>query len=35
MEEKRCTNCGKFPFCEIEPGECDKNQNWIKREVKK
>lgn len=33
MEQmKRCTNCGKFPFCE-EDGKYIDNC-WIKREMK-
>lgn len=29
--EKRCQNCGKFPFCERESNQvCE---NWSKREV--
>ena len=35
MNNKRCTNCGKFPFCEDEITDekeavCN---NWVKREV--
>ena len=33
--KKRCTNCGKFPFCEDDVSD-EKNgvcSKWIKREV--
>ena len=31
---KRCTNCGKFPFCEEDFADGkDINNCWIKREV--
>lgn len=29
--DKRCQNCAKMPFCEIEPKECNKDNNWKKR----
>jgi hypothetical protein len=29
---KRCTNCSRFPFCDIHLEYCDKEKNWIKRE---
>lgn len=34
-KEKRCTNCGKFPFCDedLSTGESIENC-WIKREMK-
>jgi hypothetical protein len=33
-KEKRCTNCGKFPFCDedLSTGESIENC-WIKRQV--
>lgn len=43
MENKRCTNCGRFPFCEFQ-NICIYNAKdlketyldyWIKREVEK
>ena len=34
---KRCGNCGKYPFCNRTNGASDYCENWIKRklEVKK
>lgn len=36
VEEKRCTNCGLFPFCEYIPNMgyipgCD--NRWVKKEL--
>lgn len=30
---KRCTSCGRFPFCEKSKGPTDLCENHIKREV--
>lgn len=36
LHKKRCTNCGRFPFCEYQMycnPEIKKYDHWIKREV--
>ena len=32
---KRCTNCGKYPFCEdIQEAGAENNcENWVKRNI--
>lgn len=32
-EEKRCTNCGYYPFCNKTNGPTDKCNEWKEREV--
>ena len=35
MNNKRCTNCGKFPFCSyiVESSKDNQCSLWIKRKV--
>lgn len=30
---KRCTNCGKFPFCDVAYERNTVCTNWVKRQV--
>ena len=32
---KRCTNCGKYPFCKAirAPGRSNECEKWIKRQL--